>query len=238
MTVHKGLGITVKSFNKGKGNRVPGENHEDYSVLIGVKNKTMLREEWRHVEVLLLDEVSLLSQQLLCEMDHALQFAKEQPEEWFGGINVIFAGDLYQYPPVCGSALYTHISHYAGEREIAKRLGQLAWKTIDTVVSLTEQERMKTDLEYAAAVNRLRIRECNYGDVELFNSRVIKSAEHPHGVDMGTSDNLSAAAIVSTNLLYHFIQFGQSCITQGTGRAEIWSCHMSQAQVIDVLAII
>ena len=38
MTVHKGLGIKVKSKNKGKGNRKLGDHSEDYTVVITVKN--------------------------------------------------------------------------------------------------------------------------------------------------------------------------------------------------------
>ncbi|KAG2739416.1 hypothetical protein P692DRAFT_201653152, partial [Suillus brevipes Sb2] len=60
MTVHKGLGLKIKSLNKGKGNRQPGSATEDYSVLISVQNRTQLREEWKNVEYLLVDEVSLL----------------------------------------------------------------------------------------------------------------------------------------------------------------------------------
>jgi len=36
MTIHKGLGIKIKSNQKGKGNREPGESSEDYTVLISV----------------------------------------------------------------------------------------------------------------------------------------------------------------------------------------------------------
>ncbi|KAI5984365.1 hypothetical protein EDD15DRAFT_2107567, partial [Pisolithus albus] len=92
----------------------------------------------------------------------------------FGGIALIFAGDFFQYPPVGGSPLYTPISTYAGQTndEIQKRLGRLAWKTINTVVNFTEQQRMKNDMEYGDTVARLRVRKCTYSDVDLFNSRV------------------------------------------------------------------
>lgn len=207
MTVHKGLGIKMTSSNKGKGkgkgNRLPGESLEDYTVLISVRNRNELRQEWRNIDILLIDEVSLLSLQLLAEIDHALRYAKERPNEWFGGVTVIFAGDFYQYPPVGGSPLYSPISVYAGQTdaEISKRLGRLAWKTVDTVVMLTEQQRMKNDPEYGAAVQRLRTRECTFEDAELFNSRLIKSAANPDGIDMGTVENFNAAAIVATNTL-------------------------------------
>ena len=64
MTIHKGLGIKVQSHNKGKGNRKLGENHEDYNVLISVQNKVKLRNEWRLVEIVMIDECSLLSAEL------------------------------------------------------------------------------------------------------------------------------------------------------------------------------
>ena len=203
MTIHKGLGIKIKSKEKGKGNRKLGNSIEDYTVVISIQNRTQLRDEWRDVVILLVDECSLVSCELLSELDSALRFAKERGDEWFGGITVIFAGDFYQYPPVAGTALYTPISAYSNQsnEEIGKRLGRMAWKTVNSVVSLTEQERMKGDPEYGAAVQRLRIRECTFEDVELFNSRVIKSATKEDGVDMGEPCHFAAAAIVRTNLL-------------------------------------
>ncbi|KAI6025291.1 DNA helicase Pif1 like protein, partial [Pisolithus microcarpus] len=107
MTVHKGLGIKIKSMNKGKGNRLPGESQQDYTVLISVSNRSKLREEWKNVEYILLDEASLLSLELIADIDHALRFAKEKPDLWFGGMVIIFSGDFFQYPPVGGSPLYT-----------------------------------------------------------------------------------------------------------------------------------
>ena len=45
------------------------------------------------VEVLLIDKVPMVSQQLISEIDHALRYATKSPDEWFGGIKVIFSGD-------------------------------------------------------------------------------------------------------------------------------------------------
>jgi hypothetical protein len=147
--------------------------------------------------------VSLVGLQLLAEIDHALRYAKEKPDVWFGGIVVIFAGDFYQFLPVGSSPLYTPISLYAGQSdsEVQKRLGRLAWKTVNTVINLTDQQRMKEDPGYGDAVNRLWVRKCTEEDVELFTSRLIKSVTNPDGIDMGDPDNFHAAAIVGTNQL-------------------------------------
>lgn len=201
MTVHKGLGIKIKSSNKGKGNHILGEGLQDYSIIISNQNKTQLREKWKNVEFLLVDETSLLGLQLLAELDHALHFTKEKADLWFGGVFFILSDNFFQYPPVAGSVLYTPISRYAGQTddEIQKWLGHLSWKKINTMVSLDEQQHMKGDVAYEAAVARLRTHQCMYEDVEMFNSQVIKSANNPDGVDMGSVDNVNAAAIMATN---------------------------------------
>jgi hypothetical protein len=205
-TIHKGLGLSIGLKSKGHSNRKAGDSNEDYSVTMGVKNRTVIRDEWRHVLWLFVDEMSLLGAQLLCQIDHALRFAKENPNEWFGGINVIFAGDFYQYPPVGSTPLYTPIQPKAPQKstDIEKRLGRLAWKSVNIVVSLSEQQRMKDDLEYASAVGRLRVRNCNLGDVELFNSRVVKSAKHPDGLSM-MGEREKATMLVGTNFIRELI---------------------------------
>ena len=185
-----------------------------------------MRDEWRDVVVLLVDECLLVSCELMSELDSALHFAKEKPDQWFGGIMVIFAGDLYQYPPVGETPLYTPISAYAGQsnEEIAKRLGRMAWKSVNSVITLTEQERMKGDPEYAVTVQHLRIRECTMEDAELFNTRVIKSATNQNGIDMSTADNFSAAAIVRTNLLHETLNLKKAVTNCAKSNQQLTVC--------------
>ena len=58
---------------------------------------------------------------------------------------------------------------------------------------------MTTDPSYAQAIGRLRLRECNFDDVTLFNSCVIKSLDNPNGIDMSNVENIDATCIVHTN---------------------------------------
>lgn len=121
----------------------------------------------------------------------------------FGGVHLIFSGDFFQLVPVSGSSLYQLISTMTKQSnsEIAKWLGRIAWKTVDTVVQLHEQKQMENDISYSAALNRLRHRKCTLEDMDLFNSCCIKSTSNPEGVDMGVPENIDAIAIVPTNLL-------------------------------------
>ncbi len=140
---------------------------------------------------------------MLSDIDQALRYAKERLHEWFGGLIVIFSGDFYQFPPVSGSPLYQPVSQHSlscSSKELQKRLGRLAWRSLTDVVELTEQQRMKDDPVYAQAVLHLRERVCNTDDVDLFNSRIIKGVDHPEGVDMADGNNHEAIAVVTTNL--------------------------------------
>ena len=230
MTVHKGLGIAIKKRNKGKGNRSIDQDKEDYTVMINVKKLAEVHTNWKNVDVLVIDEIGSIGQQLICEIDQALRIAKERPNTWFGGIIVIFSGDFYQHAPVSETLLYQPISNSMkqSDAEIKKRLGHLAWKSIDTVIELNEQRCMENDPEYAAAVNRLCFHQCTIDDVDLFNSRLIKGTTNPQGVDMGLSENLEAIAIVSTNLLRCGINMKKADIISKSHNGPkliIWAAH-------------
>lgn len=210
MTIHKGLGIKVaQKIGQGKGMREIGMSKDNSSLIVSIQNKIKLREDWKHVDIVFLDEISLVSAQLLAEIDHALRFAKENNTEWFGGASAVFSGDFYQFPPVSGTPLSSPILESASQtnNELLKRIGRLAWKTVDTVIELTEQERMKGDKEYGDAVQRLHTRNCIPSDVDLFNSRLIKSLNNPSGQNMGQSGNIHAPAIVNTNRVREILNF-------------------------------
>ncbi|KAK0479742.1 hypothetical protein IW261DRAFT_1301648, partial [Armillaria novae-zelandiae] len=92
----------------------------------------------------------------------------------FGGMIVIFTGDLYQFPPVRGTPVYTTVKEHTAidDHNLMKRLGRMVWNTLTDAVCLEEQKRMESDPQYAEAVERLRRRQCTTEDVELFNERV------------------------------------------------------------------
>lgn len=52
------------------------------------------------LELLIIDEVSMLRADLLDAIDMVLKFIRKNNHESFGGVQVLFIGDLYQLPPV------------------------------------------------------------------------------------------------------------------------------------------
>ena len=77
----------------------------------------------------------------------------------------------------------------------------MVWKAVDDVIFVDEQQSMKSDVEYGNAVLRLRKCKCIIENVDLFNTCVIKSVNHPGGIDMGADGNEDSVIIVLMNLV-------------------------------------
>ncbi|KAG9075419.1 hypothetical protein FRC06_010097, partial [Ceratobasidium sp. 370] len=75
---------------------------------IGQRILEELRRTWKDIEYLIIDEISMVSWELLAQISSVLCAVKQQSGQPanvcpFGGINVIILGDFHQFPPVaCG----------------------------------------------------------------------------------------------------------------------------------------
>ncbi len=62
-------------------------------------SKKYLKKRFESFNVLIIDEISMVSPELFSTMDRVLQAFKNSPEP-FGGVQVIASGDFFQLPPV------------------------------------------------------------------------------------------------------------------------------------------
>ncbi|EFS97566.1 hypothetical protein HMPREF1977_1164 [Capnocytophaga ochracea F0287] len=65
----------------------------------------------RNMELLIIDEVSMLRADVLDAMDYILQFIRKDKRP-FGGVQVLFIGDLLQLPPVVKQEEWEVLKHY------------------------------------------------------------------------------------------------------------------------------
>lgn len=86
VTVHKFAGICL-------GN---GTIESNVNKILGNKFACMA---WRNVKLLIVDEVSMMSRKLFDMLD-AIAKAVRKSSKAFGGIQMLFSGDMYQLPPV------------------------------------------------------------------------------------------------------------------------------------------
>ena len=99
VTIHSMFGLPLRTF-------LPTTDRIDSSIannIIDLQQHFKYRKDklklLREVEVLIIDEVSMLRADVLDMMDFSLRFIRRNNQR-FGGVQMLFIGDLYQLPPV------------------------------------------------------------------------------------------------------------------------------------------
>jgi hypothetical protein len=155
-TIHSWSGLGIKDFI----------TERDLEKL--AKRKPV-RERLQKVQVLIIDEISMLSKDNLAGVDQILQYFK-QSSEAFGGIQVIFCGDFFQLPPVSRE-----------RRPSYERLAFMspAWVEAELQICyLTEQFRAG-DSDLINVLNEIRTGDFSDSSQDLLWEKLEQSAEHP-----------------------------------------------------------
>lgn len=86
--------------------------HNAVSLLQKVRYNTQKRTLLREMELLVIDEVSMVRADLLDAVDLLLRHTRKRLYEPFGGVQVLFIGDLYQLPPVVQDREWNLLGNY------------------------------------------------------------------------------------------------------------------------------
>lgn len=70
------------------------------------------RKVLQQLELLIIDEISMVRCDLLDALDTVLRHFRRLPYERFGGVQVLFIGDMYQLPPVVKNEEWNLLSEY------------------------------------------------------------------------------------------------------------------------------
>ena len=71
-----------------------------YNLFSGLRFNSAKRNLLQEMELLIIDEVSMLRADLLDCIDHMLRYLRKERNIPFGGVQILFIGDLLQLPPV------------------------------------------------------------------------------------------------------------------------------------------
>jgi uncharacterized protein YpbB len=96
-------------------NNSSSEVTDQHSLFKNIRFNNAKRELLRELELLVIDEVSMVRADMLDAIDAILRHFRRQPLLPFGGVQVLFIGDLFQLPPVVGNEEWDGIlkHHYA-----------------------------------------------------------------------------------------------------------------------------
>jgi hypothetical protein len=133
------------------------------------------------VQYLFVDEVSMLSCRDMYFISARLARVLNCLDTPFGGMNMIFAGDFAQLPPVIGqqsSALYSRTvgRDATSLRDQEAAIGKALWHQVTTVVILRTNMRQRTQSEddalFRQALANMRYKACTPVDIVFLKSRV------------------------------------------------------------------
>ncbi len=137
-----------------------------------------IRGRLEGVDYIFLDEVSMLACHAMYKISSQLAKALNIHDIPFGGLNMIFAGDFAQLPPVGGTSLY---SGYVGTQcmtpdDQKAAIGKALWHQVTTVVILRENMRQKSqtpeDAALRTALVNMRYGACTPADMQFLRSRI------------------------------------------------------------------
>lgn len=126
-----------------------------------------------HLDVLIIDEVSMVRSDYMETMSHKLQKAKgvKQP---FGGVKVVMFGDPYQLPPVVkGEALEAYLKkEYGGRHFFHAPVIREGIKDGDFQIYELKENFRQNDSIFETLLNEARLGEASADTIRRFNKRV------------------------------------------------------------------
>jgi GTPase SAR1 family protein len=128
----------------------------------------------RSIDLLVIDEVSMLRADLLDAIDYRMKAARGNFKQSFGGVQVLFIGDLYQLPPVVRNEEQSVLSNYYKSPWFyeAKALQEdrLVYIELDKIFRQHDQE-------FIDVLNNLRNNIATIDDIALLNQHYKEPAE-------------------------------------------------------------
>ena len=130
-----------------------------------------MMRKWEHVKMLIVDEISMASDQTMKKLNDVLNKARKHisptspkitPSMVFGGYSIIFSGDFRQIPPV---KIHPSQFLYAGT--------SLWENAINVAVYLRNSHRFKDDPEYGRMLLRIWRGELSQEDIKMINTRIV-----------------------------------------------------------------
>lgn len=165
VTIHSMFGLPLRTF-------LPTTDRIDTSMANNIadlmphfkyrKDKLKLLRE---VEIIIIDEVSMLRADVLDMMDFSLRFIRRNNQR-FGGVQMLFIGDLYQLPPVVRDEHILKICYNSPFFFDSHAIKEIPLITIE----LTKVYR-QSDEDFLAILNAIRDGDVANIDFEHLNER-------------------------------------------------------------------
>ena len=202
-------GVTIHSmFQLPFGGFIPDNSTPQFSENSKFETKATLRRHFKmsglkksviqNMELLIIDEVSMLRSDLMDAIDFMLQSVRRKNHP-FGGVQVLFIGDLLQLPPIIREEEWRTLrSYYKGKFFFHSHVIQ---QNPPLYIELSKIFR-QTDGQFISVLNNLRNNKITQSDIQILNQFVQPNFDLKanKGYITLTTHNVKADAINSQSL--------------------------------------
>ncbi len=168
-------------------------------LLSQIKMSSVRRKVIRELELLVIDEISMVRADILDAIDAVLRHIRHKHNQPFGGVQMIFIGDMHQLSPVAKSYEWSLVSEY--------------YKSVYFFHSYVIQENppiyiefdkifRQSDSKFIETLNEVRNNSLSPKGISLLKSRYLPDFNPPEEADYITltTHNINADNINSTEL--------------------------------------
>ena len=142
-----------------------GDKHKMWEC---VRKKAYLGKRFRELSVIVIDEISMLSAEMLEAASHVAAMFRKNPQKPFGGLQVILCGDFSQLPPINGA--YAFLSPLWDEMNLRYH-------------ELKGNHRQSTDIGFYMMLNSVRVGNVDTYVRNTLKERVNAKLDVPEGVE-------------------------------------------------------
>ena len=164
MTIHSWSGIGIKRYL-------------DRYELDKIASTEYLAKRIRRAKVLIIDEVSMLSPEMLDMVDAVCRNVRQNADA-FGGLQVIFVGDFFQLPPIVRAEISQNpqasLLDAASTARFAYDAG--AWHRAKPVICYLHEQHRQNDSSFLGILSA--IRDNNFTTEHLFEIKKRKVDQH------------------------------------------------------------
>ena len=163
---HLPFGSFIPSNDRIKEYNITTQINTPQSLIKDLKMNSSKRKMLKELELLIIDEVSMVRADLLDAIDTVLRYIKRQKNRSFGGVQLLLIGDLLQLPPVVKEGEWNYLNpYYPGIYFFnAKALQQ----NKPLHIELNKIYR-QSDKIFISLLNNLRDNSLTKEDIELLN---------------------------------------------------------------------
>lgn len=146
------------------------------------------------MELLIIDEASMLASYIVDAIDIILRYIKRKPEEPFGGVQILFIGDLNQLPPVVKNEEWEILNEYYSSIFFFDSI--VLSENVPVLIELKNIYRQRDD-SFIGILNGIRNNDISEEKFNLLNSRLIRNftPEEGEGFITLTTHNYQADEI-------------------------------------------